>query len=104
MSKSGKETSAECDCLFDLLILETNLGKLSTCFHKSLNLKEISFEYNKLMSLLKTLGTLDNLLISDIAELLDFCRQELAVDIVDILLEKQAMSPETEVLQTSLTC
>ena len=104
MSKSGKETSAECDCLFDLLILKTDLGKLSTCFHKSLNLKENSFKYNKLMLLLKTLGTLDNLLISDIAELLDFCRQSLAVDIVDILLEKQAMSPETEVLQTSLTC
>ena len=54
MSKSGKETSAECDCLFDLLILKTNLGKLSTCFHKSLNLKENSFEYDKLMLLLKT--------------------------------------------------
>ena len=46
------------------------------------------------MLLLKTLGILDTLLISDIAEVWDFCRQELAVDIVGILLEKQGMSPE----------
>ena len=76
----------------------------STFFYKSLNLNENLFENNKRMFLLKTLGALDNLLISDIAELLDFCRQSLAVDIVDILLEKQAMSPETRFLQTSLTC
>ena len=49
--------------------------------------------YNKLRLLLKP-GQF--VLISDIADVLDFCRQELAVDIVDILLEKWAMSPERD--------